>query len=146
LGATPRQAQEECRRGLGLSLRYRKPGLRDALKRERFRWNCACSGNAIPENGVPKDSKLAFIVWMIVTPGPILFLLAGFAFVEITMVAVSFDLPPLVVNALMGIPHMVVLVARVVDAIGSTCGTTVDQQRREKRKSQQNGRAVFVYA
>jgi len=83
---------------------------------------------------------------MIVAPGPILLLLAGVPFLEIAMVAVSFNLPALIVNALVGIPHMVVLVARVVDAIRSTCSAAVDQQRREKRKSQQNGRAEFVYA
>jgi hypothetical protein len=126
-------------------LRYRKLGLRDDFRKVKSRWSCAYSGNAIPGNGVPKDRKLVFLVGMIVAPGPILLLLAGFAFLEITMVAVSFDLPPLIVDALVGVPHMVVLVARVVDAIGSTCSTTVDQQRREKRESQQNGRAAFVY-
>jgi hypothetical protein len=93
-----------------------------------------------------RENTLMLVVGMIVAPGPIFFLLAGVAFMEIAMVAMSFRFPALIVDDLVVIPHMVVLIGWIVDAVGCSCGTTVEKQRREKCKSQQNVGAIFVYA
>jgi hypothetical protein len=60
---------------------------------------------------------LALIIVMIMPPGPILFLLIGVSSVKVSMVTAGFNFPALVVNTFVAIPHMVVLVGRVIDAI-----------------------------
>jgi hypothetical protein len=47
------------------------------------------------------------IIVMIVPPGLVFSLLIGVPFFELSMVAVGFDLPTLVVGNLTAIPHMV---------------------------------------
>jgi hypothetical protein len=78
------------------------------------------------------------IIVMIVPPGPVFPLLIGVPFFELSMVAVGFDLPTLVVDNFIAIPHMVVLVTRVVDAIRSAYCTAAEYHRRKECNSQQN--------
>jgi hypothetical protein len=75
---------------------------------------------------------------MIVPPSPVFLLFIGVSLAKVSMVAMRLDLPMLVVDNFVAIPHMLVFVGPVVNAIRGAYCTAAEHHRREECDSQQN--------
>src|SRR5229473_5646617 len=86
---------------------------------------------------------MVVVVVMIVPPGPVFLLLIAVQSAKVAIVAMIFDNPLMVVNSFVIVPSVIVIVVRIVGAIGSS-GASCGYGRSEKSRGQQKGTEVSV--
>jgi hypothetical protein len=86
---------------------------------------------------------VVMVIVMIVTPSPIFLLPIMVQSAKVAILATIFDDPLMVVDIFVIVPAVIVVVIRVVDAIGSGC-TPGSQDRRETSRGQQERTEVSV--
>jgi len=90
---------------------------------------------------------ISVVVAVVVTPGPVFFLLTGRKLAELAMgIAMGFISPAIVVNNFVVVPDVIVGVVRIVNPVGMMLAGNSGQGRSQRRRQQQRTQGVRTTA